>query len=105
MKPLVLSALALLAVPALVRAEAKKPNIVLLLADDLGVGNVGCYGADRAKTPNIDALAAGGTRYTHAYTAPLCGPSRALIMSEAPSATNSPVSLRIFRIFGLTSMK
>lgn len=62
-------------------AADKKPNIVFVLADDLGTGDVGCYGSDRYKTPNIDKLASGGTRYTHAYTAPLCGPSRALILS------------------------
>jgi arylsulfatase A len=62
-------------------AAASRPNIVFILADDLGIGDVGCYGADRFRTPNIDALARGGTRYTHAYTAPLCGPSRALIMT------------------------
>ena len=59
----------------------KKPNIVFILADDLGIGGVGCYGADHFKTPNIDALAKTGTRFTHAYTAPLCGPSRALFMT------------------------
>jgi arylsulfatase A len=58
-----------------------KPNIIFILADDLGIANVGCYGADNCKTPNIDQLARSGTRYTHAYTAPLCGPSRALIMT------------------------
>lgn len=61
-------------------AEAK-PNIVFVLADDLGIGDLGCYGSDRYKTPNIDKLASGGTRYKHAFTAPLCGPSRALILS------------------------
>ena len=66
---------------ARVSADEGRPNIVFILADDLGVGNVGCYGADHAKTPNIDALAKGGTRYTHAYTAPLCGPSRAVVMT------------------------
>ena len=61
---------------------ADKPNIVFILADDLGIGNVGCYGADATvKTPHIDALARGGTRYTNAYTVPLCGPSRAAILS------------------------
>ena len=59
----------------------KKPNILFILADDLGINGVQCYGADNFKTPNIDKLAKGGTRYTHAYTAPLCGPSRALIMT------------------------
>jgi len=61
--------------------QAKKPNIVFILADDLGLGDVGCYGADRYKTPNIDKLAKGGTMYTNSYTAPLCGPSRALILT------------------------
>ena len=61
---------------------ADKPNIVFILADDLGIGNVGCYGADATvKTPHIDALARGGTRYSNAYTVPLCGPSRAAILS------------------------
>lgn len=59
-----------------------KPNIVFILADDLGIGNIGCYGADpTVKTPNIDALARGGMRYTNAYTVPLCGPSRAAILT------------------------
>jgi arylsulfatase A len=59
----------------------RKPNIVFVLADDLGIANVGCYGADIFKTPNIDRLAQGGMRFTHGYTAPLCGPSRAIIMT------------------------
>ena len=58
-----------------------KPNIIFILADDYGIGEVGCYGADNYKTPNIDALARSGTRYTHAYTISLCGPSRAMILS------------------------
>ncbi len=58
-----------------------QPNIVFILADDYGTGEVGCYGADNYKTPHIDALATGGMRFTHAYTAPLCGPSRALILT------------------------
>ncbi len=74
---------AFLVAPALglFAAEPVKPNVVFILADDLGIGNVGCYGADHGKTPNIDALAKGGTRFTHAFTPPLCGPSRAVIMS------------------------
>ncbi len=60
---------------------AAKPNIVFILADDLGIGDVGCYGSDHFQTPQIDRLARGGTRYSNAYTAPLCGPSRALILT------------------------
>lgn len=63
-------------------AATAKPNIIFILADDLGIGNIGCYGANPAfKTPHIDALARGGIRYTNAYTVPLCGPSRAAIMT------------------------
>lgn len=80
-------------------AAAERPNIVFILADDLGVGNVGCYGADRYRTPHIDALAAGGIRFSHAYTAPLCGPSRALVMTGRyafrTGATNQDATGRI----------
>ncbi|MCX6141934.1 MAG: sulfatase-like hydrolase/transferase [Ignavibacteriales bacterium] len=62
-------------------SSEKKPNIIFILADDLGIGNVSCYGADNYKTPRIDKLAREGVRFTHAYTAPLCGPSRALILT------------------------
>lgn len=61
--------------------QGRRPNIIFLLADDLGIANVGCYGGDGVKTPNIDRLAQGGIRFTRGYTAPLCGPSRALILT------------------------
>jgi len=64
-----------------IKAFGSKPNIIFILADDFGIGNVSCYGADNYRTPNIDKLAKEGVRFTHAYTAPLCGPSRALIMT------------------------
>jgi len=58
--------------------SAGKPNIVFILADDYGLDGVGCYGSDRHKgrTPNLDALAAGGIRFERCYSAPLCGPTR-----------------------------
>ena len=66
---------------ALHAADVKKPNIIFILADDLGIGNVSSYGADHFKTPNLDSLAQSGIRFEHCYAAPLCGPSRALIMT------------------------
>ncbi len=66
---------------ASVLGATAKPNIVYILADDLGFAELGCNGADKYKTPNIDALANGGVRFTHFYTAPLCGPSRSLILT------------------------
>ena len=65
---------------SLIGATAK-PNIVYILADDLGFAEIGCNGSDRYKTPNIDALANSGVRFTRFYTVPLCGPSRALILT------------------------
>ena len=62
-------------------AAPKTPNVVFILADDLGIGNLSCYGSDNYQTPNLDKLASTGTRYTRAFTASLCGPSRAMIMS------------------------
>ena len=54
---------------------------MFILADDLGFAEVGCNGSDTYKTPNIDALAKSGARFSRFYTAPLCGPSRALILT------------------------
>lgn len=61
-------------------AEARKPNVILILADDYGTPGVGCYGGEY-KTPNLDALAAGGLRFTHGYSMPLCAPTRGVLMS------------------------
>ena len=47
---------------------ADKPNVVLIFADDLGYGDLGCYGATKLKTPNIDKLAAEGRRFTDAHS-------------------------------------
>ena len=61
---------------------AAKPNIVLIVADDLGYGDTGCYGATKIKTPRIDGLAAAGVRFTDAHAvAAVCNPSRYSILS------------------------
>jgi arylsulfatase A len=59
-----------------------RPNIVLILADDLGINDLNCYGRTEHRTPNLDRLARDGTRFTSAYCAqPICSPSRAAIMT------------------------
>jgi arylsulfatase A len=62
-------------------AGANKPNIIFILSDDLGADILSCFGSDQYKTPNLDALATGGMKFTHTYAAPLCGPSRAMILT------------------------
>jgi arylsulfatase A-like enzyme len=61
---------------------AHKPNIIFILADDLGYGDLGCYGQQKIKTPNLDRLAAEGVRFTQCYAgSPVCAPSRAVLMT------------------------
>ncbi|MBP7933568.1 MAG: sulfatase-like hydrolase/transferase [Phycisphaerae bacterium] len=62
--------------------SGKKPNILIFLADDLGIGDIGCYGCKDIRTPHIDLLARDGIRLTHYYSAaPLCAPSRAALLT------------------------
>jgi arylsulfatase A-like enzyme len=58
-----------------------KPNIILILADDLGVETLGSYGGSSYKTPNLDLLAANGMRFNQAYATPLCTPTRLHLMT------------------------
>jgi hypothetical protein len=54
-------------------AQTKKPNVIIINADDLGYGDVSCYGATKIQTPNIDALAAQGIRLTNAHSSAFIG--------------------------------
>jgi uncharacterized sulfatase len=64
------------------RAADRPPNIIFILADDLGYGDLGCYGQQLIQTPNLDRMAAEGMRFTHFYAgAPVCAPSRAVLMT------------------------
>lgn len=72
----------MLASLAFVVAAASSPNLVLLFMDDLGIGDLSCYGNKRYKTPNIDRLAAEGIRFTDFYVpSPACTPSRAALLT------------------------
>lgn len=69
-------------VPSSTPAAARPPNVIIIVADDLGYGDIGAYGASRIKTPKIDALARSGLRATQAYaSANVCSPSRAGLMT------------------------
>src|SRR5687767_2022473 len=60
----------------------QKPNVIFILADDLGYGDLGCYGQKRIKTPHIDRLAKEGLRFTDFYAGcTVCAPSRCVLMT------------------------
>ena len=62
-------------------AAVERPNIIFIMVDDLGPEWIGCYGGRELKTPHIDALAAGGMRFTNAYSMPQCTPTRATLLT------------------------
>ena len=69
-------------IPVLRAAEASPPNFVVIFADDLGYGDLGCYGHPTIRTPNLDRMAAEGTRFTDFYSAAeVCTPSRAALLT------------------------
>src|SRR5271154_4908764 len=92
-KCLILALALLVAVPAVGNAQEKprKPNIVFILADDLGINDLGCYGRKDQPTPNLDKLARQGMRFTNAYSAQsVCSPTRAAILTG-----KTPARLRL----------
>jgi arylsulfatase A-like enzyme len=62
-------------------ALSERPNVVLILLDNLGQEWFGCYGSEERSTPNIDRLASEGVRFEHCYTFPICGPSRTVLLT------------------------
>ena len=68
--------------PTALHAAPSRPNIVVILADDLGPGALGCYGQKQIETPNLDRMAASGLLFTEAYAgSTVCAPSRCCLMT------------------------
>ena len=90
-KDLLLPAMGLLPLTASGQAQAtdsndtqpmQRPNIIFILCDDMGYGDLGCYGQQRIETPNLDRMAEEGMRFTQAYAgSPVSAPSRASFMT------------------------
>src|SRR5579883_2846545 len=85
------TAAALMTAPIAAKAETPPPNVIVILADDLGYGDLGCYGS-KIPTPNLDKMAAEGVRFTSFYSAaPVCSPARAaLLTGRYPSRVGVP---------------
>jgi arylsulfatase A-like enzyme len=81
--PLILTVAVLTSLPTFAgSAQVDRPNIVFLLADDLGYGDLGCYGQTKIRTPNLDRLASQGMRFTAHYSGHnVCAPSRCVLMT------------------------
>jgi arylsulfatase A len=69
-------------------AAAAQPNVILIMADDLGYETIGANGGTSYKTPNLDRMAAGGVRFTHCYVQPLCTPTRMQLMTSKYNVRN-----------------
>ncbi len=76
-----IAVVALLLVSANCLAQERLPNLVVIMADDLGIEGVGCYGGKSYETPNLDGLAQGGLQFTHCFANPVCSPTRAQMLT------------------------
>lgn len=85
---LALAICALISLVGLHAADSKKPNIILILADDISYDVFGCYGNEYFSTPRLDQLAATGVKFTHCYSEPVCTPSRVKIMTGRDGIRN-----------------
>ena len=81
LKPLLISLASLPMVTTALAAESAQPNFLIIFIDDMGYGDLGCFGGTAARTPNIDRLAAEGVRFTSFYAQTVCGPSRGALMT------------------------
>ncbi len=81
MKRTILLILSLVSLGPLAYAQGERPNFLIIFIDDMGYGDLGCYGGKDARTPHIDQLAAEGTRFTSFYAQTVCGPSRGALMT------------------------
>src|SRR5437588_12436781 len=82
-------------------ATARKPNFLIVLADDMGFSDARCYGGE-IDTPNLDRLAAGGLRFTQCYSTARCGPSRGSLLTGYYAQQTASDSMSRGKIAGFT---
>ena len=79
---ILVAAIPLISFSCLAQSSAGRPNIIYIYADDMGYGELGCYGQQKIKTPNLDQMAREGMRFTQHYTStPVCAPARCMLMT------------------------
>src|SRR5579871_306963 len=95
MRPFLLAPILALIFAQFPALAAPRPNILFILADDLGFSDLGCYGGE-VRTPNLDRLAADGLRFTQFYNTARCWPSRAALLTGyyAQQVNRDPPGLR-----------
>ena len=82
LKIILISGLCMVGLSSFTQSSTSKPNIVYIYADDLGAGELGCYGQRKIRTPHLDRMACEGMRFTQHYSgAPVCAPSRCMLMT------------------------
>ena len=79
--PLALGVLPVITIPSLDAASRPHPNVVLIMTDDQGYGDLACHGNELIKTPNLDRLSSQSIRLTNFHTDPTCSPTRAALMT------------------------
>ncbi|MEO6540573.1 MAG: sulfatase-like hydrolase/transferase, partial [Ferruginibacter sp.] len=93
LRSLFLFAFIFAAMPIMLQSQTARPNIIYMMADDLGYADLSCYGRKDYQTPNLDKLAAQGVKFMNAYAgAPLCTPTRTSFMTGRYPA-RTPVGL------------
>ncbi|XP_038071663.1 steryl-sulfatase-like [Patiria miniata] len=90
---------------ATTQTSSKQTNFVVFIMDDVGMGDLGCFGNDTMKTPNIDRLAQEGAKLSHHLALPLCTPSRAALMTGRLPVRYGMGSRHIMRVFTFLSAK
>jgi arylsulfatase len=96
---IVLAILMVWPLPPQTASAQRHPNIIFIYADDMGYGDLGCYGAKAIKTPNIDRMAAEGLRLTSFYSvSPICTPSRAALMTGRYAARMGIEQMRLANV-------
>jgi len=89
---LIICSILIAVLPGSAQEKGKKPNILLIMADDMGYSDIGCYGSE-VKTPNLDKLAEGGVRFKQFYNMAKCNPTRSAMLMGQYQGNNQSLNI------------